>query len=75
MRELVEFLAKSLVDRPEDVQVSENVGDDAIIYEIRVAPDDVGKLIGKQGRVVRAIRTVMRASAARQGKRVEVDVR
>lgn len=74
MRELVAFLARSLVDRPEVVEVREVLRDDAVVLELRVDPADVGKVIGRQGRIVRAIRTVARAAGARGGRRVEVDV-
>ncbi len=74
MRELVEYIARSLVDEPGEVQVSEVGTDQMMTYEIQVAPDDTGKLIGRQGRIVKAIRSVVRASAARQGKRVTVEI-
>lgn len=74
MRELVEFLAKSLVDDPEGVRVREVHGEHAVLIEIRARPDDVGKLIGRQGRVIQAIRSLARAAALRQGKRVRVEV-
>ena len=74
MRELVEFLARSLVDRPEAVEVREVAGEHSVVLEIRVDPADVGKVIGRQGRIVRAIRAVARAAGARAGKRVEVEV-
>lgn len=74
MRELIEFLAKSLVDQPGEVQVREVTKDRSIMIEICVAPDDVGKVIGRQGRVIQAIRSLARSAAARQGKRVTVEV-
>ena len=74
MKELVEFIARSLVDDPESVRVTEIEGEQLTTYEIEVASEDVGKLIGRQGRIVKAIRSVVRASAARQGKRVAVEV-
>ncbi|MFS8569466.1 MAG: KH domain-containing protein [Thermaerobacter sp.] len=74
MRSLVAFLARSLVDNPDAVEVREVVRDDAVVLELKVDPADVGKVIGRQGRVVRAIRTVARAAGARGGRRVEVDV-
>ena len=74
MRELVEYLARALVDHPEQVRVNEVAGEQTVILEVRVAPEDVGKIIGKQGRIVRAIRTVVKAAAARTGKRVEVEI-
>ncbi len=74
MKELVEFIAKSLVDDPSQVQVSEVSGSGSIIIELRVAPEDMGRIIGKNGRVVNSIRTLLRASAARQGKRVTLEI-
>lgn len=74
VRELVEYLTRSLVDHPEAVEVRQIDKDKSVLLEIRVDPADVGKVIGKQGRVVRAIRTVARAAATRLGKRVEVEV-
>lgn len=74
MRELVEFIARSLVRHPESVEVREVTRDSVLILEIRVDPRDTGLLIGKQGRVVRAIRTVARSAAARRGQRVVVEV-
>ncbi|GAB6875803.1 KH domain-containing protein [Thermaerobacter litoralis] len=74
MKDLVEFLARSLVDHPDQVRVNEVAGEQTVILEVRVAPEDVGKIIGKQGRIARAIRTVARAVGARAGKRVEVEI-
>lgn len=74
MRELVEYLAKSLVDQPEAVKVSEVSGERSVVLEIKVAPDDMGKIIGKHGRIVKAIRTVAKAAATKEGKRVEVEI-
>lgn len=74
MKELVEFIARSLVDSPDAVKVTEIETDQMSTYEIEVDQPDVGKLIGRQGRIVKAIRSVVRAAAARQGKRVAVEV-
>ncbi len=74
MKELVEYIAKSLVDDPSQVQVSEVAGSGSIIIELRVSPEDMGRVIGKNGRVVNAIRTLLRASATRQGKRVTLEI-
>lgn len=63
MVELVEYIAKSLVDNPDKVNVSKKEEDNAIIIELRVAPDDMGKVIGKQGRIAKAIRTVIKAAS------------
>ncbi len=74
MRDLVLLLAKSLVDHPDKVEVSQVEGEQSVILEIRVASDDMGKIIGRQGRIIKAIRTVVKASAARDDKRVAVEV-
>ncbi|KPU43933.1 hypothetical protein OXPF_20980 [Oxobacter pfennigii] len=74
MRELVEIIAKSLVDSPDEVQVSEIAGEQSVILELRVAPDDMGKVIGKQGRIAKAIRTVVKAAATKENKRVVVEI-
>ena len=75
MRDLIEFLARALVDRPDEVSVeSYEEGDGTLVYELRVAEDDVGKVIGRSGRTVNAIRSVVRAAAVREGRRVLVDV-
>lgn len=74
MRELVETIAKSLVDAPEFVQVNEVQGEQSIIIELKVAPEDMGKVIGKQGRIAKAIRTVVKAAATKENKRVVVEI-
>ena len=74
MRDLVEFLTESLVEDPDAVQVEEVPSGRVTVYEVTVAEDDVGKIIGRQGKVIRAIRTVVKAAATRQGTRVDVDV-
>lgn len=74
MRELVLFLAKSLVDQPDAVQVMETEGPEAIILELTVAPDDMGKVIGKQGRIAKAIRTVVKAATDKTSKPVFVEI-
>lgn len=74
MKDLVEFIARSLVDDPEAVSVTEIEGERSIILELRVAPDDMGKVIGKQGKIARAIRTITKATAAKEGKRVVVEI-
>lgn len=73
MRKLVEVLAKSLVDHPDQVEVSEVPGDRSVLIEVRVAPEDMGKVIGKQGRIAKAIRTVVKSAAVRENKRVTVE--
>lgn len=74
MRELVLFLAKSLVDQPEEVQVIQTEGPEAIILELNVADDDMGKVIGKQGRIAKAIRSVVKAATEKGGKPVFVEI-
>ena len=75
MKDLVEYLAKALVDSPADVTVDEFEEDDGtIVFEVEVADDDVGKVIGRNGRTINALRTVIRASAVRRNRRVLVDV-
>jgi predicted RNA-binding protein YlqC (UPF0109 family) len=66
LRELVELIAKSLVDNPGEVQVNEICGEQSVILELRVAPEDMGKVIGKQGRIAKAIRTVVKAAATKE---------
>lgn len=74
MGELVEILAKSLVDNPDKVSVEMVERDRSLVLELRVAPDDMGKVIGKQGRIARAIRTIVKAAATREGKKVVVEI-
>ncbi|NPV71207.1 MAG: KH domain-containing protein [Firmicutes bacterium] len=74
MRDLVEVLTRALVDHPEQVDVKEVESESSVVVEVRVAPDDVGKIIGRQGRIARAIRTVVKAVAARDGKRASVEI-
>lgn len=74
MKELIEIIAKSLVDNPDMVQVNEISGEQSIILELKVAPEDMGKVIGKQGRIAKAIRTVVKAAAVKENKRVSVEI-
>ena len=74
MEELVEAIAKSLVDHPEAVTVKAVAGKQETIIELRVASDDMGKVIGKQGRIAKAIRTVVKAAAARSNQKVVVEI-
>lgn len=74
MRELVEFLAKALVNCPDAVQVNQIVGKKAVIVELKVASEDMGKVIGKQGKIAKAIRTLAKARAAKLGKKVVVEI-
>lgn len=74
MRELVKIIVKAIVDEPEAVSVTETEGEGLVILELNVAPNDMGKVIGKQGRIARAIRTVVKAMATKEGKRVDLEI-
>lgn len=74
MKELVEVLAKSLVDHPEQVTVTETEQDNEILLTLKVASEDMGKVIGKQGRIAKAIRAMVKASASRTDKKVIVEI-
>ncbi|KOA20555.1 hypothetical protein CLHOM_11430 [Clostridium homopropionicum DSM 5847] len=74
MKNLLEIIAKALVDNPEMVSVNEIVGEQSIILELKVAQEDMGKVIGKQGRIAKAIRTVVKAAAVKEDKRVVVEI-
>lgn len=74
MEQLLKHIVRSLVDYPDEVEVQLLEGDRVTTLELRVSPDDVGKVIGRQGRIVKAIRTVMNAAAVRDNKRVMVEV-
>ena len=74
MKDLVEVIAKSLVDNPNEVHVNEIQGEQDLILELRVAPEDMGKVIGKQGRVAKAIRNVVKAAALNVEKKVVVEI-
>ena len=74
MKELVEYLAKGLVDKPDAVRVERVERDGAVVLELHVAPDDVGKVIGRQGRTARALRTIVSASGARSNERALLEI-
>ncbi|OPA77554.1 hypothetical protein BVG16_13985 [Paenibacillus selenitireducens] len=74
MEDLVKVIAKALVDHPEDVHVEVVEKEHVIVYELTVNPDDVGKVIGKQGRIAKALRTVVTSAAVKVNKRVTVDI-
>ena len=74
MKELVEVIAKSLVDSPDEVVVTQKDEDNAIVIELKVAPSDMGKVIGRQGRIAKAIRTVVKSASAKVDKKVIVDI-
>ena len=73
-KEIVEYLARRLVDEPDEVSVEEIEREGAIVLQLHVAKDDVGKVIGRQGRIARALRTIVRASAARREQRVMLEL-
>lgn len=74
MKDLVETLAKALVDHPDQVSVSETKDDKGTTLELRVSPEDMGKIIGKQGRIAKAIRSVVKAAATKEGKKVNLEI-
>ena len=74
LKELVTFVAKSLVDNPEMVEVKEVAGEQTAVLELKVAPEDLGKIIGKQGRTAKAIRTILSAAAAKIRKRAVLEI-
>jgi len=74
MKELIEYIVRALVDHPNDVHLTEVDGEKTIIFELRCHPDDIGKVIGKNGKTVGAIRTLLGTAAARQGRRAMLEV-
>ena len=74
MKKLVEVIAKSLVDSPDEVVVTEVEKESSVVIELKVAPDDMGKVIGKQGRIAKAIRSVVKAAASKEDKKVIVEI-
>ena len=74
MKELLLYMAKNLVDDPDSVSVTETVGEDGTILELRVAPGDMGKVIGRQGRIAKEIRTIVKTVAQRTGEKVTVEI-
>jgi predicted RNA-binding protein YlqC (UPF0109 family) len=74
MKDLLDYLARRLVDHPDQVEVDVVEGDRSVILELRVDPDDMGRVIGRQGRVAQALRTLVKAAAARDGRRVTVEI-
>jgi predicted RNA-binding protein YlqC (UPF0109 family) len=73
-REFVEFVARMLARYPDEVEVTETVDGNTVVYRVKLAPDDVGRIIGREGRIVRAIRSLLRAAAVRQGVRVALEI-
>lgn len=74
MKELLTYLAKSLVDNPDAVQINEVQGEKSTILELKVAQEDMGKVIGKQGRIAQALRTIVKAAAIKEGKRIMIEI-
>src|SRR6185436_20802962 len=74
LRELIDYLARGLVDRPEEVEVEEIEEPDALVFELKVAEEDLGKVIGKQGRTAKALRTILSAASAKSGRRVILEI-
>ncbi len=74
MKELVEYMVKSLVDDPESVRISELEGEQSVIYEVRVAPEDMRQTLGKQGRIAKAMRTIVKAACVKSGKKAVVEI-
>lgn len=74
MKELLTYIAQSLVDNPDEVRVTQRDADGEIVFEVRVADGDMGKIIGRQGRIVKEIRVLMRAVAQRKGQKVSVEI-
>lgn len=74
MKKVIEVIAKALVENPDQVTVEETVNESLTVYELHVAPDDMGKVIGKQGRIAKAMRTVVKAAATRENKKVTVEI-
>lgn len=74
MKELVEVIAKALVENPDEVVVTESVKDDETVIELSIAPADMGKVIGKQGRIAKAIRSVVKAASSKEDKKVIVEI-
>jgi hypothetical protein len=73
-KELVEYIVRSLVDQPENVEVNVIEGEKSTILELRVSPDDIGKVIGKQGRIAKALRTILSATATKSGKHASLEI-
>lgn len=74
MKELIETIVKALVDKPEEVKVSEVAGETAVIFEVKVADSDIGKVIGKQGKTANALRTIVKAASSKIGKAATIQI-
>jgi predicted RNA-binding protein YlqC (UPF0109 family) len=73
-REFIEYVAKMLARSPDDVEATESVEENVVVYRLKLAPEDVGRVIGREGRIVRAMRSLLRSAAVRQGQRVVLEV-
>lgn len=74
MKELIEYIAKAIVDKPEEVKVTEEKTENGIVLKLQVAPEDTGKVIGKEGRIAKAMRTLLRVAAIRKGTRATLEI-
>jgi len=74
MKELIEYIAKAIVDNPDEVRVTEEPCEDGIVLKLQVAPEDTGKVIGKEGRIAKAMRTLLRVAAIRKGTRATLEI-
>jgi uncharacterized protein len=74
MKQLIEYMAKALVDQPDKVVIKEIAGEKTLIYELRVGEGDLGKIIGKEGRTAKAMRSIISAAAMKQGKRAQLEI-
>ncbi len=74
LKELIEFIIKGIVDKPEEVEINQIIGEKTLIFEIKADPQDVGKIIGKQGRNIKSIRTIANAAAQNSNKRVIIEI-
>lgn len=74
MKELIELIIKGIVDNPDKVEINEIIGEKSSIYEVRVDSDDIGKVIGRQGRNIKSIRTIVNAAAQKDDKRVVIEI-
>lgn len=74
MKDLIEYIAKSIVDKPDEVKVTEEATEDGFVLRLEVAPEDTGKVIGKEGRIAKAMRTLLRVAAIRKGTRATLEI-
>ncbi|MCI8856835.1 MAG: KH domain-containing protein [Clostridiaceae bacterium] len=74
MKELLTYIVRNLVNDPDSITITETVQDDSVVYELRVAPEDMGRVIGRHGRIAKEIRTLMKATGNRENKKVSVEI-